>query len=440
MNILITHQFYTIHGGSFLYTQEISNVLKLNHNVITVNDNYIDHNFDIDISCLDDVRNINFDLIIIMQAEHFKTLNIKIKNARIVNIIHSEVYDCDIPLINNRVKYIAVREEIKDYLIKRFNIRHDKISVLLNPINKKIYQISSEELGDFYEKKFGVFVCSSLGQVRHKAIVDFAVFCNELNYKSVLIAPLNIELKNNIKKIYDKILEPCDDANKYIQKSQICGGILKGRTYWEAKLCNKPTVEYMVDSHGNILDEIHEMQPSEEELYEIKRITEPNYIAGKILEIANIENNFILNEYFSVIYNLGEKNNFLHTKQIKPIVIDDYVNSNIMDKTDMENIINYSQLLLHAEFNNYENIMIIQNNSKIKENINKVFCEKFNIFKNDWEILIFSSDFSGVALKDNVYVELLNNLNLKVTFDQCLTELVSVYKTYVFKDNLIEFL
>jgi hypothetical protein len=152
MNILITHQFYTIHGGSFLYTQEISNVLKLNHNVITVNDNYIDHNFDIDISCLDDVRNINFDLIIIMQAEHFKTLNIKIKNARIVNIIHSEVYDCDIPLINNRVKYIAVREEIKDYLIKRFNIRHDKISVLLNPINKKIYQISSEELGDFYEK------------------------------------------------------------------------------------------------------------------------------------------------------------------------------------------------------------------------------------------------------------------------------------------------
>ena len=67
-----------------------------------------------------------------------------------------------------------------------------------------------------------------------------------------------------------------------------------------------------------------------------------------------------MNEYFSVIYNLGEKNNFLHTKQIKPIVIDDYVNSNIMDKTDMENIINYSQLLLHAKFNNYENIMIIQ--------------------------------------------------------------------------------
>jgi hypothetical protein len=440
MNILITHQFYTLHGGSFIYTQEISNLLKFNHDVVTINDNHIDHNFDIEIICLDDVRKINFDLIIIMQAGHFKTLDIKINNARIVNIIHSEVYDCDLPLINNRVKYIAVRQEIKDYLINRFNISPDKITILLNPISKKFYEISTEQLDDFYEKKFGIFVCSSLGQIRHKAIVDFALFCHELNYKSLLVAPVENELKNNIEKIYDKILEPCDDINKYVQKSQVCGGILKGRTYWEAKLCGKPTVEYMVDSNGNILDEIHEMQPSEEELKEIKNATDPKYVANKILEIANIENNFILDEYFNIIYNLSEKNNFLHTKQIKPIEIDNYLNYNIMNKIDMENILNYNQVLLHANFNKYENIMIIQNNSVIKENINKVFYDKFNLFKSDWEILIFSSDFSGVALTRNVYIELLENIKATITFDHCLTTLISKYKTYIFKDNLIKFL
>lgn len=438
MNILITHQFEAIHGGSYLYTQEISRVFKLNHNVVTINNNHIDHNFNLEINSLDDIRNINFDLIIVMQALHFNSLGIKIKNARIVNIIHSEVYDCDIPLINNRVKYIAVRQEIKDYLMKRFNIPCDKISVLINPINKKFYEISSEHLDDFYEKKFGIFICSSLGQVRHKAIIDFALFCHELNYKSVLVAPVEDGIRQNIEKLYDKILHPCEDVNKYVQKSQICGGILKGRTYWEAKLCNKPTVEYMVDSNGNILDEIHEMQPSEDEMNQIKTTTDPKYVADKILEIAEIENNLILDEYFNIIYNLGEKNNFLYTKQIKSIVIDEFLNYNIMDKRDMENIINYSQLLLHAEFYNYENILIIQNNSIIKENINQVFKEKFNLFKDDWEILIFSSDFSGVALKENVYKELLKKLDLKASFDQYLTELVSKYKTYIFKDNLIK--
>ena len=84
--------------------------------------------------------------------------------------------------------------------------------------------------------------------------------------------------------------------------------------------------------------------------------------------------------------------------------------------------------------------MIIQNNSVIKENINKVFYDKFNLFKSDWEILIFSSDFSGVALTRNVYIELLENIKATITFDHCLTTLISKYKTYIFKDNLIKFL
>jgi len=36
-----------------------------------------------------------------MQAKHFIHLNITIKKSRVVNFIHSEIYDIDDHLINN---------------------------------------------------------------------------------------------------------------------------------------------------------------------------------------------------------------------------------------------------------------------------------------------------------------------------------------------------
>lgn len=439
MNILITHQFNLVHGGSYIYTQEIANVLKENNNLVVINGNNIEHNFDLNIESLNDVKNINFDLIIIMQAGHFKNLDIKIGNARIINIIHSEVYDCDHPLINNRVKYIAVRQEIKDYLINNFNIAPEKITILINPINKKFYEISNQELDEFYEKKFGIFACSSFGQVRHKAIIDFAIFCKDLNYKSLLIAPLDQRLKNTLENIYDKIIEPCDDINKYIQKAQISGGIQKGRTYWEAKLCGKATIEYIVNSNGDILDEIHEPRPSEKELNEIKKITDPQYITKKIIDISKVFDRYILDEYFDAIYDMEDKYNFLNTNKINPIKINDYLNNNLMSQTEMETLINYNQILLHAETNKYEQILIIQNHSEIHSDINKIFYNKYNLFKSDWEIIIFSNDFSGVALKEKAYLELKKCIDLKLSLDRCITKLIQEYKTYIFKDRLIKY-
>ena len=45
MNILITHAFLPRIGGSYLYTEELTNALRKNHNVVTINDYVIDHNF-----------------------------------------------------------------------------------------------------------------------------------------------------------------------------------------------------------------------------------------------------------------------------------------------------------------------------------------------------------------------------------------------------------
>lgn len=287
MKILVTHEFIPNFGGSYFYTKELTDVLKIDHNVIIINGNIITHNFNINIESLDDIRNIDFDLIIIMQAQHFESLNIKIKNSKIVNIIHSEVYQVDNPLIHNKAKYISVRDEIKQHLIKNFNIKPENITTLINPINKKYYSNDQlNKLDNFYNEKFGLFACGSLGEIRWKAAIDFAFFCKELNYKSLLMASLNEETKKEFYKFYDRIIPPSENVNLFMQKAQISGGILKGRTYWEAKLCGKPVIEYMVNPQGDVLYEIYEEKPTPEEIEQIKIMTDPENLAKTILKIA----------------------------------------------------------------------------------------------------------------------------------------------------------
>ena len=287
MKILVTHEFIPNFGGSYFYTKELTDVLKIDHNVIIINGNIITHNFNINIESLDDIRNIDFDLIIIMQAQHFESLNIKIKNSKIVNIIHSEVYQVDNPLIHNKAKYISVRDEIKQHLIKNFNIKPENIITLINPINKKYYSNDQlNKLDNFYNEKFGLFACGSLGEIRWKAAIDFAFFCKELNYKSLLMASLNEETKKEFYKFYDRIIPPSENVNLFMQKAQISGGILKGRTYWEAKLCGKPVIEYMVNPQGDILYEIYEEKPTPKEIEQIKMMTDPENLAKNILKIA----------------------------------------------------------------------------------------------------------------------------------------------------------
>jgi hypothetical protein len=287
MKILVTHEFIPNFGGSYFYTKELTDVLKIDHNVIIINGNIITHNFNINIESLDDIRNIDFDLIIIMQAQHFKSLNIKIKNSKIVNIIHSEVYKLDNPLIHNKAKYISVRDEIKQHLIKNFNIKPENITTLINPINKKFYSNDHlNKLDNFYNEKFGLFACGFLGQLRWQAAIDFALFCKELNYKSLLMASINEETKKEFNKFYDRIIPPSENINLFMQKAQISGGILKGRTYWEAKLCGKPVIEYMVNPQGDVLCEIYEEKPTPEEIEQIKIMTDPENLAKNILKIA----------------------------------------------------------------------------------------------------------------------------------------------------------
>lgn len=284
MKILIT--LLPAAGGAYLYTEELYKELIKNHKVFYINGKELKTNSLLQFKSLELLKNINFDLIIIMQSDHYKKLNINFESNKIINIIHSEVYDVDHPLLLENIKYVAVREEISKYLINNFNINKNLILTLLNPINKDFYIKIDDLQDDFVKNKFGIFACGSLAQIRLNAAIEFSHYCRENKIKSLFVGTIYNEAKENLYQFYDKILDATPNVNYYMKHATICGGIQKGRTYWEAKLLGKPVCEYMVESNGEIIYEIYEKSPTLEELEKIKKYTNPEYITNQIFEWA----------------------------------------------------------------------------------------------------------------------------------------------------------
>lgn len=435
MKVLITHLHPPRIGGSYMYTKELIDIIKIENEYVAINGHEITSNFNNEISSLDEIRKIDFDLIIIMQAGFFKNLNIQIKNSKIINVIHSEIYDADDPIIHNRAEYIAVREEIKQNLIHKFNIHPDKIHVLINPINKNFYEnISEKKLNIFEKSNYGLFACSYLSNERLKAAINFALFCKELNCKSLLVSNMDFQVRLQMQKIFDYILDATHDVNSYMKNAKISGGILKGRTYWEAKLCGKQVIEYMVDLHGNILDEIIESAPTLDEIEKIKKITDPNYLWKRLIEISKINEKYNITDYFDMIYFLNDDHNLMYTFEINQIKIKFKQNNDLIEKKDFIELTNYLDFLTDARKNKFEQILIIKEESVTEPNINYRFQDLYDIFEKDWEILILSDDYSSIAMREKVYLNLLNNIDFKNNLKFYIANLVSQYKTYYLKN------
>jgi hypothetical protein len=286
MKVLITHTLSS-GGGAFLYTEEIYlQLTKMNYDVFYINGNSLKTNFEFKNISIELLKFIDFDLIIVMQSEHYIDLNINFKSNKIINVIHSEVSEIDRPILDENVKYIAVRDEIKKYLIDSYKINKDSIKVLLNPINQNFYNNIPEIGNTFIKKNYGIFACASLASIRYKAAIDFSLYCQENKLKSLFVGNMSDHIKRYMLEFYDEILNTTPNVNYYINNASICGGILKGRTYWEAKLLGKPVMEYMVDSKGEIEYEIYEKAPNLEELENIKKITNPKYVVDEIIKWA----------------------------------------------------------------------------------------------------------------------------------------------------------
>lgn len=167
-----------------------------------------------------------------------------------ISTIHSEVINLENPVKHPSIKkYIAIRPEIKDYIIKNFNIESELIEVIYNPIdNDKFNNIGIKNDG------YTLFV-GTIDYLRKKTLFDLVEY-TKLQNKELWIVGKNqsdylAELKSNN---HVKYFDSTYDIEKFVKNCDETSGILLGRTTIEGWMCGKPGWIYNIDNFGNILN------------------------------------------------------------------------------------------------------------------------------------------------------------------------------------------
>lgn len=215
--------------------------------------------------------NDGYDLILM---SHYKSFEQFIpKNTPIINIIHSEIYDLEQPYNSDQViKYIGVRDTICQKLINEYHINPEKVQMIRNPID-----LSKFNTHNCQDSKYGLFV-GTMGGLRYKPAIHFAEFCKVNKLTSVYIGPENESLP-----FFDKVFPATESIEVYFKNCSVSGGIIQGRTYFEAKLCGKKTIEYYINRMG-MLDYIeYEDEPSSVELKMLQDTFDRKRVAERII-------------------------------------------------------------------------------------------------------------------------------------------------------------
>jgi glycosyltransferase involved in cell wall biosynthesis len=164
--------------------------------------------------------------------------------------IHSEVIELENPVVHNSIKsYVAIRPEIKDYIINDFKISEDIVNVIYNPIDEN----------KFYDKKIKsenyILFVGSIDYLRKETINDLVLYSKEQGKELWLVGENKSNyLQGILENSHVKHFPPTLDVDKYIHKCSETAGILLGRTTIEGWLCGKKGWIYNVDNSGNIID------------------------------------------------------------------------------------------------------------------------------------------------------------------------------------------
>jgi glycosyltransferase involved in cell wall biosynthesis len=177
--------------------------------------------------------------------------------------IHSEVIELEDPIKHDSIKkYIAIRPEIKDHIIDKFEIDEDLIEVIYNPIDNEKFKPKSVK-----EENFVLFV-GTIDYLRRETIIDLIESTRDENKELWIVG----EDKSNylpaiLENPHVKYFPPTWNVEPFVQKCSETAGIQLGRTTIEGWMCGKPSWIYKVDSGGFILSKEKFNPPSDIEKY-----------------------------------------------------------------------------------------------------------------------------------------------------------------------------
>ena len=235
------------------------------------------------------VSDVNFDILHLNHkpvTEHFLMLYPEIEA---ICTIHSEVINLEQPVINNQIKkYIAIRPEIKDFLIDDYGINESKIEVIYNPIDSDRFNPSNGTKN--WKSKRTLFV-GTIDYLRKNTIIDLIKYTSDSNGEFWLVGKENDVKVSDIFSEYGhdtshvKYFGAQNNVENYIKQCDETAGILLGRTTIEGWMCGKKGWIYDIDNQGNIINKtLHEV-PEDVDKFNSKTII--SSIKSEYLNILN---------------------------------------------------------------------------------------------------------------------------------------------------------
>jgi glycosyltransferase involved in cell wall biosynthesis len=224
---------------------------------------------------------IHYDIIHCQHKPIVDVMNTLYPTIDKISTIHSEVIELENPVIHNSVKkYIAIRPEIKDHLITKFNISEMDIEVIYNPIDGEKFKPENKP------SENSVLFVGTIDYLRKNSIFDLVNYTKEENKELWLVGKnqsnyLPELLKHSHVKYYDATL----NVYTFIHRCSETAGILLGRTTIEGWMCGKPGWIYNVDSLGNVIDKKFHEVPNDLEKFKSNNVVEK--IKTEYLKILN---------------------------------------------------------------------------------------------------------------------------------------------------------
>ena len=211
------------------------------------------------------VSEVNYDIIHIQHKPVTERILGFYPEIDKICTIHSEVMGQELenPVMDDTIKkYIAIRPEIKEHLISKFDVPENMIEVIYNPVDNEKFKPKS-----VVEENYVLFV-GTIDYLRKESILDLIEYTKELGKELWLVGNDNGNyLSNLLLESHVKYFPATWNIENFISKSYETAGIQLGRTTIESWLCGKPSWIYKVDSNGFILSKERVEPPTDIQKY-----------------------------------------------------------------------------------------------------------------------------------------------------------------------------
>ena len=210
------------------------------------------------------VSEVNFDIIHMQHKPVAERMIQFYPEIDKIYSIHSEVIELEDPIKHESIKkYIAIRPEIKDHIIDKFEIPEEQIDVIYNPIDNDKFKPKP-----LVKTENSVLFVGTIDYLRKETILDLMERTKEEGKELWLVGE---DKSNYLQQVlfepHVKHFPPTWSVENFIYRCEETAGIQLGRTTIEGWMCGKPSWIYKVDSGGFILSKERFEPPVDVEKY-----------------------------------------------------------------------------------------------------------------------------------------------------------------------------